>query len=172
MKSKEAVAELAKKAYDTGYKYEVEYRGCGQCLVGAVQEVLGLDDPTVFKAASGFAGGVGLMGDSACGGYAGGVMILSGFRGRTKDNITDPERIRFKSFELAGKLHEKFIKEFGTVNCHGIHMGVFGRPYYLWDEDQMGKFDEAGGHSDKCPHVVGLAAKWVVEVLAEEGLLE
>jgi len=171
MKSEAEVAELIQKAYDAGYRNEVEYRGCGQCLVGAIQDVLGLNDPSVFKAASGFAGGIGLMGDSACGGYAGGAMILSCFKGRTKDNFGDPERVRFKSFDLSRKLHDKFIKEFGTVNCHGIHMSTFGRPYYLWDQDQMGKFDEAGGHSDKCPHVVGLAAKWVIEVLAEEGLI-
>ena len=171
MKTKEEIAELAQKAYDLGFKYEVEYRGCGQCLLGAVQDVLEIQNEHVFKAGSGLAGGIGLMGDSACGGFVGGVMFLSSLLGREKNNFSDPEGIRFRSFEIAKKLHDKFIEEFGAVNCHAIHLKAFGRPYYLWDQDQYEKFDQAGGHSDKCPHVVGLAAKWVVEIAAEEGLI-
>jgi len=165
------VQALGEKAYKLGFEYEVTYRGCGQCVIGAIQDTLGIKEDAVFKAATGFAGGIGLMQDSACGGYAGGVMILSSFIGREKDTFGDPEKKRFTSFALAKKLHDKFIKEFGTVNCHGIHLKMFGRPYYLWDPDQMAKFDEAGGHTDKCPHVVGTAARWVIELLAEEKLI-
>jgi len=163
--------ELKQRARELGFTYEIEYRGCGQCLVGAVQDALGIKNDEVFKAATGFAGGIGLNQDSACGGYAGGVMILSSFLGREKGNFGDPENVRFKSFALAKKLHDRFIQEYGAVNCHGIHLKIFGRPFYLWDPDQMAKFDLAGGHSDKCPGVVGRAAEWTVELLAQEGLI-
>ncbi|MEW5726034.1 MAG: C-GCAxxG-C-C family protein, partial [Thermodesulfobacteriota bacterium] len=165
------IAVLAKKAFDLGYKYEIDYKGCGQCALGAIQDALGLRDDAVFKAATGLAGGVGLMGDCGCGAYLGGVMALSSFLGRTKDAFADPDKVRFKSFALARKLHERFLEEYGTVNCHAIHLNVFGRPFFLWDDDERVKFDQAGGHSTKCPQVVGLGAKWVVELLAQEGLI-
>ena len=171
MKSPEEVEKLAQKAYDLGFEYEVEYRGCGQCALGALQDALGVKNDAVFKAATGFGGGIGLAGDSACGAYVAGVMFLSSLKGREKDNFADPERVRFQAFANAKKLHDKFIEEYGSVNCQGIQNKIFGRPFFLWDEDQMKKFDDAGGHADKCPHVVGLAAKCTVELAAELDLL-
>jgi len=53
-------SELLKSAYDTGFRYERDYHGCAQALVGALQEVLGIENPDVFKAASGLGGGIGL----------------------------------------------------------------------------------------------------------------
>ena len=162
---------LGEKAYTLGFEYEVKYRGCGQCIIAAVQDTLGIKEDAVFKAASGFAGGIGLMQDSACGAYAGGVMVMSGFKGRERDAFDDPDRKRFTAFSMAKKLHDRFIKEWGVVNCRDLHMKMFGRPYYLWDKDEMKKFDQSGGHKDKCPDVVGKAAKWVVEILFEENLI-
>lgn len=165
------IDEIKEKAYQLGFDYEVEYRGCGQCVIGALQEALGLKDDSVFKAASGFAGGIGLAGDSACGAYAGAVMILSTYKGREKDNFGDPEKVRFQSFRMAKRLHDLVLEEFGSVNCHAIHNHLYGRPFYLWDPDQMTKFDEAGGHTTGCPKVVGKVAELAVQVLDEEGLI-
>ena len=163
--------ELKEKAYKLGYENEQKYYGCGQCVVAALQDALGKRDDAVFKAASGFAGGIGLAGDSACGGYAGAVMVMSTIMGRERDNFEDPEMIRFKSFELAKRLHDKFVQELGSVNCHALHSRLYGRPYWLWDNDDREKFDNMGGHSDQCPHVCGLASKWAIELLEEEGLI-
>lgn len=171
MLSPEEVQKVKDKAYQLGFEYEGKYRGCGQCLVAAVQDAIGIQNDPVFKATTGFAAGIGLMQDSACGGYAGGVLVLGSFMGRVRDNFVDPERIRFRAFEMARKLHDKFIAELGSVNCHGIQLKMFGRSYYLWDQDDLAKFDEAGGHTEKCTHVVGLAAGWTVEILAEEKLI-
>ena len=168
---KKQLEEIKEKAYQLGFENEAEYRGCGQCAVGALQDALGISDPNVFKAASGFAGGIGLAGDSACGAYVGGVMIMSGYLGREKDNFGDPERVRFKSFDLARQLHDLILKEFGSVNCHDIHNHIYGRPYYLWDSDQMTKFDDAGGHTTGCPRVVGTIARLTIQVLDENGLI-
>ena len=45
-----------------------------------------------------------------------------------------------------------------------------GRSFNLWDREDYKAFLEAGGHTDKCPVVVGNAAKWAVEILLREGL--
>ncbi len=50
---------MMQKAYDLGFKYEQDYRGCAQCAVAAIQDTLGLKNDWVYKAASGLAGGAG-----------------------------------------------------------------------------------------------------------------
>ena len=44
-----------------------------------------------------------------------------------------------------------------------------GQTYRLNKPDEWDQFIEAGGHSEKCPMVVGKAARWAAEIiLAEE----
>jgi hypothetical protein len=111
----------------------------------------------------------GLCGDSGCGGYSGGIIALSQFYGRLSENFLDPERTRRKSFDLAKRLHDKFIAEYGSVICRDIQQKILGRGYYLRDPEEFGKFEKAGAHAEKCPSVVGNAAKWTAEILLEEG---
>ncbi len=159
------------KAYQLGAENERVYRGCGQCVLAALQDSFGIVNKDVFKAASAFAGGVGLTGDGCCGAYLGSAMVLSSLRGRVKDDFADPQGLRQESFRLVRRLRERFIGEYGSVTCRDIHTKILGRPYYIADADEMAKFDEAGGHSEKCPEVVGKAARWAAEIIVEEGLL-
>ena len=163
--------KLLQTAYDKGYLYENIYRGCGQVVVAALQETFDMLNPDVFKALTGWAGGGATVGDSACGAYVAGVMFLSGLKGREYDNIKDPERIRFESFAIARKLHEKYIEEFGCVNCHEIQRKIYGRPFYLPDPDEMRKFDEVGGHTTMCTMVCGKGARFAAEIAIDEGLI-
>jgi len=162
---------LVEKAYKLGHEYEKTYRGCGQCLAAAVQDALDIRNDDIFKALTGYAGGGGTVGDSGCGAYVGGILFLGLLLGRERDNFADAEGIRFKSYELARKLHGRFINEYGSVICRDIQTKVMGRPYYLADQDDMDKFDRAGGHATVCPDVVGKAAKWTVELILAENLL-
>jgi len=171
MANSETKAELLKKAYDLGFEYEKTYRGCSNCVVAAIQDTLDIRDDTVFKAATGFAGGVGLSGSGICGAVAGGVMVLSQVLGRERSAFSDPDRIRFKSFDISNMLVDKFLEEFGTVICRDVHLRKFGRSFYLRDPDEFKKFHDAGAHDEKCPDVVGKAAQMVVEIIMEEGLL-
>jgi len=160
--------ETLKKAYDLGFEYEKVYRGCSQCVLAAVQDLFEVKNDDVFRAASGLAGGIGLCGDGCCGAYTGGVMVLGQLYGRVRENFLDPNRTRKRTFDLAKKLHDKFIAEYGTVICRDIQQKIFGRPFYIRDADDFKKFEEAGAHEDKCPSVVGNAAGWVAEILMEE----
>lgn len=162
--------ELMEKAYELGFEYEKKYKGCSQCVIAAIQDTLGIRDDSVFKAATGLAGGGGLTGIGACGGYAGGVMVLGQLLGRERSIFEDSERIRFRSFDLANQLVDEFIGEFGTIICRDIQVKIFGRPYYLRDPEDFNKFEEAGGHVDKCTDVVGKAARMAVKIILDEGL--
>ena len=92
--------------------------------------------------------------------------------GRERSNFEDPERVRFKSFELARKFLQQYNQELGSIICRDIQLIRFGRPYYIADEDEYEKFEDAGGHVDKCPDVVGKAARIAVNLILKEGLVE
>jgi C_GCAxxG_C_C family probable redox protein len=164
--------ELMEKAYRLGFEFEKTYRGCSQCIIAAVHDTLGLRDDAVFKAATGLSAGGGLTGMGDCGAYAGGVMVLSQLCGRERSKFDDPEGLRYRSFDLAKKLFDEFVRDYGTIICRDIQMVKFGRPFYLRDGEDRKKFDEEGGHSDKCPDVVGRAASKVVRIILEEGLMD
>jgi C_GCAxxG_C_C family probable redox protein len=160
----------AEKAYELGNDYEAAYKGCGQCVLAAIQDTFNFRDDAVFKAATGFAAGGGLCGDGICGAYAGAIMALSSLVGRTRDDFEDRAGGNFKCFGLVQRLRQRFIEEYGSVSCRDIQYRTFGRPYYLIDPDDSEKFDKAGGHTEKCPDVVGKAARWAAEIILKDGL--
>jgi C_GCAxxG_C_C family probable redox protein len=166
------IAELVEKAYRLGKDYEKTYRGCSQCVMAALQDVLNIKNDAIFKAATGLAGGTGLTCDSGCGGYTGAVLVLSSLIGRERNNFSDPEGIRFKTHELVRKFRQKFIQEYGSVVCRDIQNKILGRYYFLADPQEGEKFHNAGAHDVHCPEVVGKAAKWMTEIILEEGLLK
>lgn len=160
----------ADKAHELGKKYEQAYKGCGQCVLAALQDAFDKRDEAVFRSATGFAGGGALCGDGNCGAYTGGIMMLSYLVGRTRDDFEDRAEAAFRTFDLVRRLRDRFIEEYGSVKCRDIQYRVLGRPYWLIDEDDVAKFEEAGGHDDKCPEVVGRAARWAAEIIEEERL--
>ena len=164
--------ELLEKAYELGFEYEKTYRGCSQCAIAAIHDTLNIRDDSVFKAGTGLAAGGGLTGIGVCGGYAGGIMVISQLLGRERSNFADPEKVRFKSFALARKFLEQYTKEFGSIICRDIQTHRFGRPYYIADMDDFEKFEEEGGHVDKCTDVVGKASQLAVKLILDEGLVE
>jgi C_GCAxxG_C_C family probable redox protein len=163
---------LMEKAYRLGFENEKIYRGCSQCIVAAVQDTIEIRDDSIFKAATGLSAGGGSTGMGSCGAFVGGVMVLSQLCGRERDKFDDPEGIRTKTSGLAKKLFDSFIQDYGSIICRDIQTRIFGRPFYLRDVDERRKFDEAGGHRDKCPDVVGKAARRVVEILLDEDLIK
>ena len=165
----DAKNDQSRRAAELGQKYEQDFRGCAQCLIAAVTDTLELKRDQMFKSATALAGGVGLRGDGCCGAYLGGVLMIGDAVGRTRDNLADPEKQRFVTYRLAADFHRRFIEEYGTVICRDIQTKVMGRPFYISDPDDMRKFDEAGGHSDKCPGIVGRASGWLVDLLMDNG---
>lgn len=171
MEETKNVKRLVEKAYKLGYEYEKTYRGCGQCIIVALQDTFNMRNDGIFKAATGLAGSAGMLCDTGCASYIGGAIFLSSLIGRERSNFTDPEGIRFKTHELVRKLHSKFIAEYGSAICRDIQMKLFGRYYYMPDQDEFAKFDNAGAHTTVCPEVVGKGARWTAEIVIQENLL-
>jgi C_GCAxxG_C_C family probable redox protein len=160
--------ELVREVGELALKYEQDFGGCSQAVVGSFKKALGVIGDDVFKAATGFGGGIGLTGNT-CGALLGGVMVLSTFLGREYKDFPDPEGIRFESFRLAKKLVERFESEYGSAKCEDVMTKIMGRFYDIWTERDA--FLDAGGHDDKCPVVCANVARWVAEILNEQDLL-
>ncbi|MFO7986103.1 MAG: C-GCAxxG-C-C family protein [Desulfatiglandaceae bacterium] len=169
MEQGETTVKLAQKSYKLGFEYEAHYRGCSQAALGAIYDSLDMQDDGIFKAATGFAGGCGLTGMGVCGGYAAGILAISQLFGRERSDFEDPEGVRFENFKLVRKFTQRYIKVLGSISCRDIQTQKFGRAYYIADPDEFAKFEEAGGHRDKCTDVVGKATQLAVEfILAHE----
>ena len=98
-------------------------------------------------------------------------MILSSLLGRERDDFEDAAGVGDRNKSLCRELHDRFIKEYGTVICRDIHTKVMGRPFFLADPDEFAKFEEAGAHTVHCLEVVGKGARWVAEIAMRENLL-
>lgn len=168
-KEKEAII---KKAYRSAFKCERDYRGCAQCTIAGIQDALGIRNDFIYKAGSGLAGGGGESIDGMCGGYSGGIMMLSAFFGRTrkKEATEEGRKDKYNSFRMAAVLHDKFISKYGSVICGDIHKKLFGRSFYLRDDEQKEMFRKAGAHEDddKCCAVVGDGALWTTIIILDE----
>lgn len=161
----------AEKAYNLAFEYDAKYGSCPQAVLRAVYETLNLKGvEVVIKAAHALAGGLGLSGNGTCGALSGGVLALGIFYGRS---IEEMGKGRFlKSYMKAKELYDRFVKEFGSCICKDVQTKLFGRSFNLWDPEDYKKFEEMGGHRDKCPDVAGKVAKWVVEILLEDKSME
>ena len=75
---------------------------------------------------------------------------------------------RFVGYRLANRLQQRFVDAYGSSICGRIHQQVMGRTFHLTQPDEWDGFIQAGGHSEKCPAVVGKAARWAAQIILEE----
>lgn len=160
-------------AYDLANFYEQEYGCCSQCVLAALKNTIAPDkiSDSAFRAATGL--GAGLCGAGySCGALTGGIMAISCFVGRDFDNLPDPNGVRFDTFRMGRKLVERFEEEYGENggDCSAIQTKLMGRSYDIL-KGERDEFIANGGHTTVCPDVCGKAAMWVIDILAEEGLL-
>jgi len=161
-------AEMLKKVTQLGFEYERDFRNCAQCTVAAVQDILGVRNDYIFRAAYGLGGGFSNLGDGPCGGYSGGSMMISLFFGRRRELFDGDGDNKRSTKELIKQFHDLFIDKYGSVICRGIQSTVFGRSYDLWDSEDQQQFEKDGAHTDKCTSIVGQASHWAVDLILEE----
>ncbi|MFQ6125591.1 MAG: C-GCAxxG-C-C family protein [Candidatus Heimdallarchaeota archaeon] len=140
-------------------KYMKQYNACAQVIVLTFQELLGLDNNQVLKAATGLVGGISRM-KSVCGAVSGGTMILSLKYGRGRNDLDNVEAL-YNTYKPVQCFFKKFRDEFGSTNCYDI-IGID-----LKDAVARHKWIEAGG-LEKCAELVGKAARMIAEVMQEE----
>lgn len=163
--------KLYKHGWKAGFTYEGTVKGCAQCTLLAVRDVLGIYDEKVFLVASNFAAGMGLCGDGACGGYAGSVMTIGFYAARSlKDIETKDGTGKYKGFEITQKYHDLFKECYGGVVCKEVHQSIFNRSFLIRDrENEYAPFEEAGAHTDKCTTVIAMSVYMLIRLLKNLG---
>jgi C_GCAxxG_C_C family probable redox protein len=161
--------ELLQRIYSTAYGYEHDFGGCTQSVMRTIQEYFGTITDEAIRSAHSLAGGGALACKGTCGSLNGGLMAISSFFGRTKDGF-GREREFKNSYKISMKLYNRFQEEYGDTLCPGVQKSIMGRTFDLRTREGNIEFDEAGGHDDKCPSVVGNAARWTAELLMEAGI--
>ena len=154
------------KAFESGKRHEIKSTGCSQSTVAGIFDALGLENDDVFKAATGFADGVGLTGDGPCGALSGAVMVISYLFGREAKDFGDMMK-QVPALTLSKKLHDQFIEKYGTCRCADIQTKFVGRFFNLYDPEEMEAAYKAG-LVDKCSTLVGEVARMATRIILEK----
>jgi C_GCAxxG_C_C family probable redox protein len=162
---KEKVMEAV---YRRGYELEQRYYGCAQCVVASVQDYFPLNN-ALFKAATSFSGGFASTIEGPCGALTGGIMVLSYFFGRSREEYADIALLR-RPGPLVRVYWDQFLKTYGGDTCRQVQMHLFGKAYHFLDNDEYFEYEELGGHRDKCPAVVGQAGAWLAGMLIDNNV--
>jgi len=134
--------EIIQKAYDLGYLFEDDYKGCARCTVASLQDAIDFlpADEGLFRAASCLDGGATPTKLANCGAFTGSGMVIGWICGtqRFGDNSL--------SHDLIHKVHKCFVDTYGSVICKEVRESA----------------------KSKCTEVVASAAKWTTEILLQQ----
>jgi len=169
MTDEERIQRVKRKALENDF-----YSGCSQSVLGALQEEFGIGNKESFKAATVLSGGVARQGET-CGAIIGALSALGLVMGR--ERMEDEETYKAMmppSIEVRTKFREELKKQFGFENelestlCRDIQEKIYGRSFYLADDEERQAFFDAGGHNETgCPKVCGIAAQVAAEKILE-----
>ena len=153
IKKEDLLDEVEQKAF----YYEAHHHDCSQCVLLSLQEVFNLTGDGAFKAATGFAGGLGRTGH-ACGSLTGAIMAFGLLWGRDMEDMMLPDKAerlhRLEASEqkigvLIKKLQKRFREEYGGIACDEIQTKIFGKPYSSGTPEEREEMERLGGHKDK-----------------------
>jgi C_GCAxxG_C_C family probable redox protein len=160
--------EIIKAVYQRGYELEQRYYGCAQCVVASIQDYFPMNS-ALFKAATSFSGGFASTIEGPCGALTGGIIVLSNFFGRSREDYANIGLLR-RPGPLVRVYWDRFIKTYGGDTCRQVQNHLFGKAYHFLDNDEYCEYEELGGHRDKCPAVVGQAGAWLAELLLDNNI--
>jgi len=167
--NKERIQRVTRKALENDF-----YAGCSQSVLGALQEEFGIGNKESFKAATVLSGGIARQGET-CGAIIGALLALGLVIGR--ERMEDEETYQAMmppSTEVRTRFKEELKKQFGfeeeleSTLCRDIQEKIYGRSFYMADDEERQAFLDAGGHSETgCPKVCGIAAQVAAEKILE-----
>jgi len=169
MTNEERIQRVKRKALENDF-----HSGCSQSVLGALQEEFGIGNKESFKAATVLSGGVVRQGET-CGAIIGALLALGLVIGRERMEDEEAYKAMMEpSIEVRTRFKEELKKQFGfegelesTLCCH-IQEKIYGKSFYLANEEERQAFLDAGGHSETgCPKVCGIAAQVAAEKLLD-----
>jgi len=127
MKDERPVLEekLIRDVYQRGYELEQRYYGCAQCVVGSIQDFFPING-VLFKAATSFSGGFASTIEGPCGALTGGIIVLSYFFGRSRDEFSNIGLLR-RPGPLVREYWNKFNVTYGGDTCRKSKCTFLGK---------------------------------------------
>jgi C_GCAxxG_C_C family probable redox protein len=165
--SKLSEENILEQAYETGFEYEKTRYGCSQCVIAALEKVFKFNFPDLVKASFPLAGGGVNSTEGTCGALVGGLLVIGFMFGRDREEFLKNQFNR-KSLEIGDVLFQQFMNEYGSILCKDIQRKIFGRNFNLKDPKEKEAFEQAGGHENKCPSVVGKSCSWTAKIILEQ----
>jgi len=163
---------LIQKIAAAAHYNELNYFGCSQSVLGALQENLGIGNEGIFKAATSLSGGATIS--ELCGAVSGGLLAIGTVYGREQfqdgvnshdDPICAENRRRSRSF-----LH-KFRDEYGYLICRDIRYQTRGIPPFAQllppdpTPEDWARYDALYPNHHKCADVCAKAAELAAEAI-------
>jgi len=158
--------DMLDTAFTLAKKYEMENGNCAQCVFSGVTEALCIENNDVFRAATGFADGIGLTGEGHCGALSGGVMAIGCLFGRKRDEFARRGKM-MKALLLSRQLQAKFIEKYGVCRCHDLQVKFYGKFFNLYEPAEMEAAVKAGV-METCSTLAGEAARMTLEIIFEQ----
>jgi len=160
-------AEVISTAAETATAFEKAHHGCAQCVLAGIMKAFDIEAPEVFKASTGFSGGMGCTGRT-CGALTGGILSIGLFVGRDLSDLEDAPRRRWQNFALVKDLIERYEATFGSLDCRDVQQKVVGLSIDLWNREEAKRFGtEYDGHNKCAEGVVGVVAGWTAQILLD-----
>jgi C_GCAxxG_C_C family probable redox protein len=147
----------AETAFTRASCYLKEGFNCSQSILLTMQELYDMKD-LVLKAATGFGGGVGNMGDM-CGALSGGVMAIGLRYGRSRLEQNEEKE---RTYRYCAEWMRRFTANFGSGRCRDI------LKVDLRDPDKRKAYWSVPENREKCAvETVGAAARILALYLEE-----
>ena len=159
--------QLAARAHGEGLEVEAKARHCGQATLSAILQSLDFREDAVVRAATPLAGGVALCGDGPCCSYLGATLALGVFAGRRRSRLDGDREAKQRCLSMCAELRRRYTDTYGGPTCQQVQLAKFGRCFDVWDEREREALEAAGAHMTGCTDVVGLGARWAVEILCQ-----
>lgn len=139
------------------YHFNTQGFNCAQSVLLTMQEYYGTPENRLIpKIATPFGAGIGRRG-SLCGALTGATIAI-GLRHGT--NTTSLQR-KEKAYNLALKLYDQFVKEFGSPYCREL------TGYDLTDPRDREKMHKSKTREQKCSNYVQKAVKILIDLETE-----
>jgi C_GCAxxG_C_C family probable redox protein len=89
---------------------------CAQSVIVSFSDIMGLNEETALRMASGFGGGMGRM-QGTCGTVTGAFMVIGFMRGKYKQGDDQAKEI---TNQLIQDFSKKFVETHGNIDCKGL----------------------------------------------------
>lgn len=163
------VMELVRKpTMDDVTMYKNRYHGCAPTSFALIADFTGIDSSDAFKALVGLSGGIGLVGNSACGALIGAAAAISLAFDLDREVLATNHDAEFKVHVAVRSVVDKFVAKYGGVTCNEVQIALHGKAFDLNSEEQREEFNLI---EKRCPEAIKDAVEWAIDSLLQANLI-